>query len=79
MQNKNFKSAGSIDSLVPHNSGLYCICISDINKLPKPFNKILTERQHNIIKFNMEKIQKLGWRVKVAKERDKRKKMRYRK
>lgn len=49
MHNKSFKSAGSIDSLVPHNSGLYCICISDINKLPKPFNKILADRQHNII------------------------------
>src|SRR5690606_10717004 len=45
----NFKSAGSIDNLVPHNSGLYCIRISDINKLPKPFNTFLADRQHNII------------------------------
>lgn len=49
MNEKNFKSAGSIDNLVPHTSGLYCIRISDINKLPKPFNTFLAERQHNII------------------------------
>lgn len=49
MNDKSFKSAGSIDNLVPHNSGLYCICISDINKLPKPFNTFLAHRQHNII------------------------------
>lgn len=49
MNEKNFKSAGSIDNLVPHNSGLYCIRISDINKLPKPFNTFLADRQHNII------------------------------
>lgn len=49
MNKKNFKSPGSIDNLVPHNAGLYCICISDINKLPKPFNTYLADRQHNII------------------------------
>lgn len=49
MNEKNFKSAGSIDNLVPNNSGLYCIRISDINKLPKPFNTFLADRQHNII------------------------------
>lgn len=49
MNEKNFKSAGSIDNLVPNNSGLYCIRISDINKLPKPFNTFLAVRQHNII------------------------------
>ncbi len=49
MNEKNFKSAGSIDNLVPHNSGFYCIRISDINKLPKPFNTFLADRQHNII------------------------------
>ncbi len=49
MNEKNFKSAGSIDNLVPHKSGLYCIRISDINKLPKPFNTFLADRQHNII------------------------------
>lgn len=49
MNEKNFKSAGSIDNLVPHNAGLYCIRIADINKLPKPFNTFLADRQHNII------------------------------
>lgn len=49
MNEKDFKSAGSIDNLVPNNSGLYCIRISDINKLPKPFNTFLADRQHNII------------------------------
>ncbi len=49
MNEKNFKSAGTIDNLVPHNSGIYCIRISDINKLPKPFNTFLADRQHNII------------------------------
>jgi hypothetical protein len=49
MNDKSFKSAGSIDNLVPHNSGLYCIRISDINKLPKTFNTFLADRQHNII------------------------------
>lgn len=49
MNEMDFKSAGSIDNLVPHNSGFYCIRITDINKLPKPFNAFLAERQHNII------------------------------
>lgn len=49
MNEKKFKSVGSIDNLVPHNSGLYCIRITDINKLPKPFNIFLADRQHDII------------------------------
>ena len=49
MNEKNFKSAGDIDNLVPYGSGLYCIRIADINKLPKPFNTSLADRQHNII------------------------------
>lgn len=49
MNVENYKSAGSIDNLVPHNSGLYCIRISDINKLPKPFDSFLSDRQHDII------------------------------
>lgn len=49
MNEKNFKSAASIDNFVPQNPGLYCIRISDINKLPKPFNTFLADRQHNII------------------------------
>ena len=49
MNEKNFKSADGIDNLVPKKSGLYCIRISDINKLSKPFNTFLAERRHNII------------------------------
>jgi hypothetical protein len=49
MNDKSFKRADSIDNLVPHNPGLYCIRISDINKLPIPFNTFLEGRQHNII------------------------------
>jgi len=49
MNRENFKNAGNIDNLIPHNSGLYCICITDINKLPKPFNSFLLDRQHDIV------------------------------
>ncbi len=49
MNEANFKSTNEIDCLVPNASGLYCIRISDINKLPSPFNSILKERNHNII------------------------------
>lgn len=49
MNEKNFKSAGSIDNLVPNIAGLYCIRISDINNLPNPFNTFLADREHNII------------------------------
>lgn len=49
MNTESCKNACDIDHLVPHNSGLYCIRISDINKLPNPFNTILADRDHNII------------------------------
>lgn len=49
MNERNFKSAVTIDSLVPNQPGLYCIRIIDTNKLPKQFNKHLLERNHNII------------------------------
>jgi hypothetical protein len=55
MNEKSFKSAGSIDNLIPHNSGLYCIRISDINKLPNPFNTFMADRQHNIIYIGIAK------------------------
>lgn len=45
----NFKSAGIIDNLVPDEPGLYCIRIKDIDKLPKPFDSIQKDRNHNII------------------------------
>lgn len=44
-----FKNAGSIDSFVSHKAGLYCIRITDINKLPNTFIPVLKERDHNII------------------------------
>lgn len=49
MNEKSFKSAGCIDDLVPNNSGVYCIRIIDINKLPVPFNSYLSDRNHNIL------------------------------
>lgn len=49
MNEKNFKSACSVEHLVPHNPGLYCIRISDVNELPEPFNTFLTDRKHDII------------------------------
>jgi len=45
----NFRSINEIDSLVRDASGLYCIRITDVNRLPSPFNSILKERNHNII------------------------------
>lgn len=53
MNEKNFKSASSIDNIVPHNPGLYCIRINEIANLPKPFNEIFKDRQHNIIYFGI--------------------------
>ena len=49
MNEKNFKSAASVDKIVTPNPGLYCIRITDHNKLPKPFNTLLKDREHNII------------------------------
>ncbi|MEQ9220239.1 MAG: HTH domain-containing protein [Cyclobacteriaceae bacterium] len=49
MHEKNFKSASQIDELVPIDPGIYAIRISDINKLPYPFNEVLETRGHNII------------------------------
>lgn len=49
MNEKNFKSASNIDDLIPDEPGLYCIRIIDNQLLQSPFNKILTERNHNII------------------------------
>ncbi|SDN11506.1 hypothetical protein SAMN05421813_1437 [Daejeonella rubra] len=49
MNEINFKSAATIDNLVPENPGLYCIRIKDIMKLPKPFDTIAKDRKHNIL------------------------------
>jgi hypothetical protein len=44
MNEDNFKNVAEIDNLVPSISGIYCIRVRDINKLPVPFNKIIKER-----------------------------------
>ena len=49
MNEKNCKSACSIDKIVPHKPGLYCIRITDSKRLPAPFGDYLDERGHNII------------------------------
>lgn len=49
MDEANFKSAAVIDNIVPHSPGIYCIRIKDVKKLPKPFDGLLQERNHNII------------------------------
>lgn len=46
----NCRSAKSIeDDLVKNSPGLYCIRITDIYKLPNPYNEVLNSRGHNIL------------------------------
>ncbi|HUC80755.1 MAG TPA: hypothetical protein VMR70_07555 [Flavisolibacter sp.] len=49
MNEENFRPASIIDNIVPDKAGLYCIRISNTNKLPAPFDKLLAVREHNII------------------------------
>ncbi len=49
MNESNYKTAVSIDTLVPNSPGIYCIRIKNIDALPKPFNTELSKRGHNII------------------------------
>jgi len=49
MNQKNFKSAGTIDNSVPDFPGLYCIRIKEPKKLPTPFSTELEKRNHNIV------------------------------
>jgi len=49
MNEKNFKSADSIDIYVPNIPGLYCIRIKEPKKLPIPFSTELENRNHNIV------------------------------
>lgn len=49
----NFKSAQTIDNLVPNSPGIYCIRINDIDDLPNPFGEELQKREHNIIYFGI--------------------------
>jgi len=51
-----FKPAGVIDNLIPlKRSGLYCIKINDHNSLPKPFNDILIDRNHEVLYIGIAK------------------------
>lgn len=43
------RSVGEIDHEVPNEPGMYCIRITNPDKLPKPFARIIRERGHNII------------------------------
>ncbi len=49
MDKKKFKSAGSIDGVVPDRPGLYALRIKDISALPSDFSKELKERGHDLI------------------------------
>lgn len=49
MNEKNFKSARTIDNSVPDFPGLYCIRIKEPKKLPTPFSTELENRNHNIV------------------------------
>jgi len=49
MDEKLFKSASLVDSLVPDLPGLYCIRITNAKCLPFPFDTELSDRKHNII------------------------------
>ena len=49
MNEKNFRSAAIVDSIIPDKPGLYCVRINDKSKLPPPFDKLLADRGHNII------------------------------
>jgi len=49
MNEKKFKSASAIDSIVPNSPGLYCVRIKEISKLPKHFAEHLADRKHNIV------------------------------
>ena len=44
-----FKNASSVNNLVLHKPGLYCIRIRNVKNLPSPFYKELAARKHNII------------------------------
>jgi hypothetical protein len=49
MNEKNFRNAKEIDGKVSNNPGLYCIRIAKTENLPNPFNRIINERNHNIV------------------------------
>lgn len=55
LNEKNYKSANSIDSIVPNEPGLYCIRITKLERLPAPFDMHLKNRGHNILYIGIAK------------------------
>ncbi|UUV20651.1 GIY-YIG nuclease family protein [Paenimyroides aestuarii] len=55
MNEKKYRKASEIDNIVPNTSGIYCIRISNIDKIPNPFNLFLSDRRHNIIYMGIAK------------------------
>ena len=53
MNENNFKNVLTTGHLVPDKPGLYCIRINNIDALPKPFDNLIRERNHNIIYFGI--------------------------
>ena len=49
MNQKNFKSASTIDGEIPEVPGLYCLRIKENAGLSETFSKVLEDRKHNII------------------------------
>lgn len=49
LNKRSFKSAKLIDNVVPNVSGLYCIRITNVNKLPKLFAKELIQRKSDVL------------------------------
>lgn len=49
LNEKNFKSPGGIDEVVPDEPGLYCVRIPDVECLPEPFKSYMVKRNHNIL------------------------------
>ena len=45
----SLREAGTIDSLVPHRPGFYCILLKDTSQLPEPFYAELQRRETQII------------------------------
>lgn len=55
MDEEKYSKVSDIDNMVPNTSGLYCIRISGIDKIPNPFDHFLANRQHNIIYIGIAK------------------------
>lgn len=49
MCQNNFYKAADVNCLIPQSAGIYCIKITDENKLPHTFSNEIKQRGHNII------------------------------